>query len=95
MNEFPKLWSNLLNSETGLPVVVNSVQKIMDARYHPDHISMHDEFELVYMQEIDKQYPQYFFAKHKGYSTKLHMDILRELGPSPVHRRSFLKFLDK
>lgn len=48
-----------------------------------------------YMEEMDKLYPQYCFAKHKGYSTKLHMDILREIGPSPIHRRSFLKFLDK
>ncbi len=54
MSDFPRLWNNLLASDTGLPIVVNSVQKIMDARYHPDHISMHDEFELVYMQEIDR-----------------------------------------
>jgi len=54
MSEFPRLWQNLLNSETGLPVVAKSVQKIVDARHHPDHISMHDEFELVYLQEIDR-----------------------------------------
>ena len=54
MSEFPRLWQNLLNSETGMPVVVKSVQKIMDARHHPDHISIHDEFELVYLQEIDR-----------------------------------------
>ncbi|MBQ3022386.1 MAG: AraC family transcriptional regulator [Clostridia bacterium] len=54
MGEFPRIWKNLVNSETGLPVVVKSVQKIMDARHHPDHISLHDEFELVYMQEIDR-----------------------------------------
>jgi AraC-like DNA-binding protein len=54
MSEFPRLWQNLLNTETGLPVVVKSVQKIMDARYHPDHISLHDEFELVFLQEIDR-----------------------------------------
>lgn len=48
-----------------------------------------------YMEEIDKQYPQYQFAKHKGYSTKLHMDLVREFGPSPVHRKTFLKFLNK
>lgn len=54
MSEFPRLWQNLLNSETGLPVVAKTVQKIMDARHHPDHISYHDEFELVYMQEIDR-----------------------------------------
>ena len=45
--------------------------------------------------EDDQKYPEYCFAKHKGYSTALHMDILRRIGPSPIHRRSFLKFLDK
>ncbi len=54
MSEFPRIWQNLVNSETGLPVVVKTVQKIMDARHHPDHISVHDEFELVYLQEIDR-----------------------------------------
>ena len=54
MNEFPRIWKNLLNLDTGLPVVVKSVQKIMDARHHPDHISVHDEFELVFLQEIDR-----------------------------------------
>lgn len=44
--------------------------------------------------EDDKKYPEYLFAKHKGYSTALHMRILREIGPSPIHRRSFLRFLD-
>ncbi len=47
------------------------------------------------MAELDKEYPQYKFAVHKGYPTKLHMDLVRELGPSPVHRRTFLKFLNK
>lgn len=45
--------------------------------------------------EDDAKYPEYQFAKHKGYSTALHMDILRKIGPSPIHRRSFLKFLEK
>ena len=39
--------------------------------------------------EYDKQYPGYGFAKHKGYGTKMHMDALRRLGPSPIHRMSF------
>ncbi len=43
----------------------------------------------------DKQYPQYGFAKHKGYGTKAHMDALRLYGPSPIHRKSFLGFLLK
>ena len=42
----------------------------------------------------DENYPEYGFAKHKGYGTKMHMDALRKLGPCPIHRRSFLKFLD-
>ncbi len=45
--------------------------------------------------EDDALYPEYQFAKHKGYSTALHMQILREKGPCPIHRRSFLKFLDE
>ena len=45
--------------------------------------------------ELDKEYPQYNIAKHKGYPTKDHMDLVREHGPSPIHRKTFLKFLDK
>ncbi len=44
-----------------------------------------------FMLEIDRQYPQYQFSKHKGYGTKLHYEMLEEYGISPVHRRSFLK----
>ena len=40
-----------------------------------------------------KEYPQYAFELHKGYGTKLHYERLREYGPSPIHRRSFLKNL--
>lgn len=43
------------------------------------------------MEEYDKMYPEYGFAKHKGYGTKAHYDALREFGPSPIHRKSFLK----
>lgn len=45
--------------------------------------------------ELDRQYPMYGIAKHKGYPTKDHMNAVREHGPSPIHRRTFLKFLDK
>ncbi len=44
-----------------------------------------------YMLELDRQYPEYGFAKHKGYPTKAHYQALREYGPCPVHRQSFLK----
>ena len=46
-----------------------------------------------YMYELAQQYPQYRFEVHKGYGTKLHYDLLRQYGPSPVHRRTFLKNL--
>ena len=43
------------------------------------------------MLELDKQYPQYLFAKHKGYPTKLHVEKLLEQGACPEHRQTFLK----
>lgn len=44
-----------------------------------------------YMEEMAERYPQYAFDKHKGYGTKLHYEMLDKYGPSPIHRRSFLK----
>ena len=43
------------------------------------------------MLELAKEYPQYGFEKHKGYGTMAHYEAIREYGPSPVHRPSFLK----
>ena len=43
-----------------------------------------------YMKEIAAQYPQYEFDRHKGYGTKRHYELLRQYGPSPIHRRTFL-----
>ena len=42
------------------------------------------------MRELDAQYPQYGFAKHKGYGTAQHIAALRQYGPCPAHRRSFI-----
>lgn len=42
-----------------------------------------------------EKYPQYGFDKHKGYGTKEHMDAVRKYGPCPIHRRTFLKFLEE
>ena len=44
-----------------------------------------------YMEQVARDYPEYEFAKHKGYGTKLHYQKLDEYGESPVHRHSFLK----
>ena len=44
--------------------------------------------------EDDRNYPEYGFARHKGYGTAEHIAALRRLGPCPIHRKTFLKFLD-
>ena len=41
------------------------------------------------MRRLDRQYPGYGFARHKGYATSAHLAALKKLGASPVHRRSF------
>ena len=46
-----------------------------------------------YMIEQDKRYPEYGFAKNKGYGTKEHMEAIRRCGMTPIHRRSFLRKL--
>ena len=42
------------------------------------------------MREYDSVYPEYGFAKHKGYGTKEHIEAIRKYGPCPIHRRSFI-----
>lgn len=44
-----------------------------------------------YMAEMSAKYPEYRFDKHKGYGTALHMELLRQYGPCPIHRKTFLK----
>lgn len=46
-----------------------------------------------FMLELDAQYPEYAFAKHKGYPTKLHEERILQYGPCPQHRKTFLKKL--
>ena len=43
------------------------------------------------MAQIDEEYPMYNFKKHKGYGTKEHIEKIREFGPCPYHRASFLR----
>ncbi len=43
------------------------------------------------MAEYDETYPVYGFSKHKGYGTKAHIDAIKEHGPCPIHRRTFIK----
>ena len=44
-----------------------------------------------YMLEMAEKYPEYGFERHKGYGTKLHYEAIRQYGPCPIHRLSFLK----
>ena len=44
-----------------------------------------------YMLHMAEQYPEYGFEKHKGYGTKAHYEAIRQYGPSPIHRPSFLR----
>ncbi|MCI9262990.1 MAG: ribonuclease HII [Oscillospiraceae bacterium] len=44
-----------------------------------------------FMLEMAEKYPEYRFEKHKGYGTKLHYEMLDKYGPSPIHRKTFLK----
>lgn len=46
-------------------------------------------------EELDRAYPQYGIAKHKGYGTKAHIAALHQYGPSPIHRKKFIRFLDE
>ena len=46
------------------------------------------------MLRLEKKYPNYHFAKHKGYGTALHIRIVKKIGMSEIHRRSFCKFLN-
>jgi len=41
------------------------------------------------MEELDREYPQYGFAQHRGYATAFHLDKLKQYGPCPYHRRGF------
>lgn len=43
------------------------------------------------MLDYANQYPQYNFAKHKGYGTKEHITLLKQYGPCPIHRKTFIK----
>ena len=44
-----------------------------------------------FMMEAAKKYPQYGFEKHKGYGTKLHIEMIKQYGVCPIHRKTFLK----
>lgn len=44
-----------------------------------------------YMVKMAKKYPAYNFERHKGYASRVHIELVRQVGPSPIHRESFIK----
>ena len=44
-----------------------------------------------YMEEMDKQYPDYGFASNKGYGSAAHIEAIKQIGPCPIHRKTFIK----
>lgn len=45
----------------------------------------------TYMEKMDKIYPEYGFASNKGYGSKVHIEAIKKYGPSPIHRKTFIK----
>ena len=54
-------------------------------------ITRPDETIREALTEYDSLYPEYGFARHKGYGTKVHIEAIKEYGPCPIHRRTFIK----
>ena len=75
-----------INSSMAQRVVVggDSVEQIIAAASIVAKVTRDHEMRLLH-----KQFPQYGFDKHKGYGTKMHLDILKKYGPTPFHRMSF------
>ena len=63
--------------------------------YEWDEYKREDLTDKFYSKEMDEKYPEYGFAKHKGYGTKAHYEALKKYGPSPIHRLTFLKNLSE
>lgn len=81
MENMPKVWEDLINSESGLPVVVHSLQRIMDGRYQVDADSVHDEFELVYVQHASRAH-----FEIGGKSVPIHNHDLLLIKPHIPHK---------
>jgi len=45
------------------------------------------------MLDFDRQYPNYHFRRHKGYSTREHLEMIRLYGPCPIHRKTFFRVM--
>lgn len=79
------------------PVLLKSYRGIQKAIVNGDRLSLSIAGGSILakvtrdrvMEELDKLYPGYGFSEHKGYATEKHLQVLKRLGPSPVHRLNF------
>ena len=69
---------------------IKKLEEIMNQLPVP-HICVLEQKDYDYLSE---KYPEYNFASNKGYGTKEHMDALKKYGPTEIHRKTFLKFLN-
>ena len=79
-----------LNKTVSNPMLVGVMQLIKADGKTPD--PKHQE---MFMEELDKKYPEYEFSKHKGYVTKRHLELLDKYGVSEVHRKSFSPVMER
>ena len=86
----------LMDWEKFIPVAYEMLRlnnELLRKRLKLDESILLYDYVLDYMIKMAEQYPEYRFEKHKGYGTKVHYEALRQYGPSPIHRRTFLKNL--
>lgn len=85
--------TKILVDGTFCPEVTMLSEAIIDGDALIQEISAASILAKVYrdrlMQQLDQQHPGYGFAQHMGYSTRQHLEALRKLGASPIHRKSF------
>jgi ribonuclease HII len=95
--QLPKEWGSklhlLIDGNQPLPSYSDSQETVVSGDSHVRSIAAASIMAKVtrdrMFEEFEKQYPEYGFAQHKGYGTKVHMDALRKYGPTAIHRYSF------
>ena len=77
---------NIFDDSHGMNAISENIAKDENGQSQEE-----TDFIKMYMDDMDALYPQYGFAKHKGYGTAAHYAALREYGPSPIHRPTYLR----
>ena len=77
---------NIFDDSHGMNAISENIAKDENGQSQEE-----TDFIKMYMDDMDALYPQYGFARHKGYGTAAHYAALREYGPSPIHRPTYLR----